>query len=62
MAEAQAGLTVPPKDPIAVAAGLRKLASLSPEERAGMGERGRAFVLAEHTYPVLAQHFLKALS
>ena len=62
VAEAQAGLTVPPQAPISVAAGLRKLASLSPEERAAMGERGRAFVLAEHTYPVLAQRFLQALS
>jgi len=61
VAEAQAGLTVPPEDPQAVAAGLRRLAALKPEERAAMGERGRAFVLAEHTYPVLAQRFINAL-
>ena len=26
-----------------------------------MGERGRDYVLARHTYPVLAQRFLQAL-
>jgi len=62
VAEAGAGLTVPPEDPMAVAAGLRRLAALSAEERAAMGRRGRAFVLAQHTYPVLAQRFLDALA
>lgn len=62
VAEAQAGLTVPPEDPQAVAEGVRRLAALSAEERAAMGERGRAFVLAQHTYPVLAQRFIDALS
>ena len=62
VAEAQAGLTVPPEDAQAVAEGIRALARLSAEERAAMGRRGRAFVLAEHTYPVLAQRFLAALA
>lgn len=61
VAEAQAGLTVPPEDPQAVAEGVRRLAALTPAERTAMGERGRAFVLAEHTYPVLAQRFINAL-
>jgi glycosyltransferase involved in cell wall biosynthesis len=61
VAEAGAGLTVPPQDPAAVANGLRRLAALSPEERHAMGERGRAFVRANHTYPVLAQRFLEAV-
>ncbi len=61
VAEAGAGLTVPPEDPAAVAAGVRRLMALSPAERMAMGERGRAFVLAQHTYPVLAQRFIDAL-
>ena len=62
VAEAGAGLTVAPEDPAAVAAGLQRLAALSAAERAAMGERGRAFVLANHTYPVLAQRFIDALA
>lgn len=61
VAEAGCGLTVPPQDPAAVADGLRRLAALSPAERHAMGERGRAFVRANHTYPVLAQRFLEAV-
>jgi glycosyltransferase involved in cell wall biosynthesis len=61
VAEAGAGLTVPPESPTAVAAGLRRLAATPPDERRAMGERARAFVLANHTYPVLAQRFLDAL-
>jgi glycosyltransferase involved in cell wall biosynthesis len=61
VAEAGCGLTVPPQNPQAVADGLRRLAALPAAERRAMGERGRAFVLAHHTYPVLAQRFLDAL-
>ncbi len=60
--EAGCGLTVPPQDPAAVADGLRRLAALSRQERAVMGERGRAFVRANHTYPVLARRFIEAVS
>jgi glycosyltransferase involved in cell wall biosynthesis len=62
VAEAGCGLTVPPQDAPAVAQGLRRLAALPAEERRAMGERGRSFVLAHHTYPVLARRFLKAVS
>jgi glycosyltransferase involved in cell wall biosynthesis len=62
VAEAGAGLTVPPEDAQAVADGLLKLAALSPAERAAMGERGRAFAMAHHAYPVLAARFIAALS
>ncbi len=60
VAEAGCGLTVPPESPEAVADGLRRLAAQPVEARRAMGERGRAFVLANHTYPVLAQRFVEA--
>ena len=61
VAEARCGITVAPESPGAVAQGLRQLAARTPAERRAMGERGRAFVLANHTYPVLAQRFIEAL-
>ena len=62
VAEAGCGLTVAPESPDAVVQGLRQLASLSPGARRAMGERGRQFVLAQHTYPVLARRFLEAVA
>lgn len=61
VAEAGAGLTVPPEDPQAVAQGLLQLAALPAAERAAMGDRGRAFAMAHHAYPVLAARFIEAL-
>jgi glycosyltransferase involved in cell wall biosynthesis len=61
VAEAGCGLTVEPENPQAIADGLRRLAALTPRERARMGERGRAHVLRHHAYPVLAARFLAAL-
>ena len=62
VAESGCGLTVSPESAAAVAEGLRRLAALTAEERLAMGERGRAFVLANHTYTVLAQRFLRAVA
>jgi glycosyltransferase involved in cell wall biosynthesis len=61
VAEAGCGLTVAPESAAAVAGGLRRLAATPPEARRAMGERGWSFVLAHHTYPVLAQRFIAAL-
>ena len=58
--EAGCGFTVAPESPQAVAQGLRELATLSPQERRAMGERGKRFVVAHHGYPVLARRFLEA--
>lgn len=60
VAEANCGLTVPPESPAAVADGLTRLAACTPEQRRLMGERGRRFVQEQHTYPVLAERFLRA--
>lgn len=62
VAEAGCGLTVAPESPQAVAQGLRQLGTLPAGARRAMGERGRQFVLAHHTYPVLARRFLEALA
>jgi len=62
VAEAGCGLTVAPESPQAVAQGLLQLAAATPQQRRHMGQRGRAFVLAHHTYPVLAQQFLEAMA
>ena len=58
--EAACGLTVKPEDPLAVVQGLRSLLTVNEQERTMMGQRGRDFILAHHTYPVLAQRFLVA--
>jgi glycosyltransferase involved in cell wall biosynthesis len=62
VAEAGCGVTVAPQDPRAVADGLLKMMRLAPAARAVMGQRGREFVMARHTYPVLAKRFLDALN
>jgi hypothetical protein len=62
VAEAGCGLTVPPEDAAAVAAGVRRLVAAGAVERAAMGARGRGFVLAHHAYPVLARRFLDAVA
>lgn len=51
------GITVPPADPQAVADAVRRLMSLTGQQRAAMGEHGRAYVLAHHDYRVLASRF-----
>jgi glycosyltransferase involved in cell wall biosynthesis len=62
VSEAGCGLTVKPEDPRAVAEGIRSLLKLSEDERKAMGRRGRMFVMANHTYPVLAKRFLEIMS
>jgi glycosyltransferase involved in cell wall biosynthesis len=58
--EARCGMTVVPEDPQAVAEGIRALLALPADERHAMGQRGKAFVLENLTYPVLGQRFLAA--
>lgn len=58
---AQCGLVIEPESPQAIVDGIKKLQTLSQEERKLMGERGREYVLESRTYEVLADKFLKAL-
>jgi glycosyltransferase involved in cell wall biosynthesis len=60
VADAGCGLTVAPEDAQAMVAGIEALRALGPQRRAELGQRGRAFALANHTYPVLGQRFLTA--
>ena len=60
VAEAGCGLTVAPQDPQAVARGLLALFMLAPQERAALGQRGRAYAMSNLSYPVLGQRFLQA--
>lgn len=62
VADAGCGLTVAPENPQAIADGLLRLSAMKPSERKAMGERGRQYVLKHHSYPVLAQRFLRAVS
>ncbi|MBE7419287.1 MAG: glycosyltransferase family 4 protein [Ideonella sp.] len=61
VADAGCGITVAPESAPVMADGLRRLATAGPEARRAMGERGRAHVLAHHSYPVLARRFVEAL-
>jgi glycosyltransferase involved in cell wall biosynthesis len=60
--EAGCGLTVAPDDPQAIVDAVLALQALDAPARAALGRRGRAHVLANHAYPVLAQRFLAALA
>lgn len=61
VAEADCGITVPSGDAVAIAEAIRKLAALTAEERATMGQAGRAFILRHQTYWQLARKFLQAV-
>lgn len=53
VAEAQAGLTIPPEDSYALARAIKSLLDMSPEERWEMGMRGRKYAEKYHNFTVL---------
>jgi glycosyltransferase involved in cell wall biosynthesis len=59
--EANCGITVPPEDPHAVANAILRLRDMSADERDGLGENGRRFVMQRHDYRVLARSFLQRM-
>jgi glycosyltransferase involved in cell wall biosynthesis len=61
VAESGCGVSVAPESAQAAADGIERLLKLPAAARRAMGERGRAFVQAHHTWPVLARRFVEAL-
>ena len=61
VAEAKAGITVPPGDAKSLARAILHLIELSPEERWHMGLRGRDYVEKNHAMTVLAQRLERTL-
>ena len=59
--EAGCGLTIQPGNAGEIANAVRKMAEMSPRERARMGERGRDWVIQNCDYNKLAQAFLETL-
>ena len=61
VALAKCGITVPSRDPQALADAIEGLASSSNEERRAMGERGRAYVRVHHDWDILVQRLADTL-
>lgn len=62
VAEAGAGVAADPASAESLAGAMEEIASRTPEERAAMGRRGRAYVEAHHDAEVLAGDFGRALT
>jgi glycosyltransferase involved in cell wall biosynthesis len=59
--EAQCGLTVPPRDPQALAKAVIQISQMPKEERVAMGQRGREYVEKYHAIPVLAERLIQCI-
>jgi len=59
--EAHCGLTVPPRDPQALAEAVIKLYQMPQEEREAMGRRGQEYVEKYHSVPVLADKLIECI-
>ena len=59
--EARCGLTVPPRDPQALAEAVVKLYQMPKEEREAIGKRGREYVEKNHAIPMLAERLIQCL-
>jgi len=60
--KANAGISVPPEDPVAMADAMERMMSLPESERLEMGRRARAHVAEHHDFGRLARRFEAALS
>jgi len=59
--DAHCGITVPPKDPQALAEAIISLSEMSVQEREEMGRRGRQYVARHHDISVLAERLERTL-
>lgn len=59
--EAGCGFSVPPEDPIALVAAVKKFETTTVEQRKQLGENGLRYVRANHDYQVLAAKFLQQI-
>jgi glycosyltransferase involved in cell wall biosynthesis len=62
IAEANAGLSVKPGDPLALAGAIVQMACLSSEERQQMGNAGRRYVEQNHSFQILAKRLADVLN
>ncbi|WP_201766045.1 glycosyltransferase family 4 protein [Nafulsella turpanensis] len=60
--EASCGFSISPEDPQQLVKAILKMEELSEEERKEMGEKGKAFVLKNHNYELLAEQFIEIAS
>jgi glycosyltransferase involved in cell wall biosynthesis len=60
--EAECGTYVPAGDVSALRMEIKRYVAMSPEKRADIGARGRAWIMANRTYGKLAQDYLKILT
>lgn len=61
VAESGCGISVEPENPEAVADAFTRLIGSNTEKRSLMGKHGKAFVLEQHSYNVLAPKFINAM-
>lgn len=61
VAESGCGISIQPEKPQEIVQAVLDLMQLSQEERKGMGQKGKEYVLANHDYRVLAKQFLASL-
>lgn len=61
VSEAGCGISVKAENPQAIAEGILKIYNMTSKQRHEMGERGKQYVLRNHTYPILAAKFLQAM-
>lgn len=61
VADSGCGISIPPEKPEEIVQAILKLMRISKEDRIEMGQRGKAYILANHDYRVLAEQFISAL-